>query len=76
MRVLIYHLWKWVDQSCVKKGKYSQACINRSRGHLRDKEKVYFYDGWPLNRGSIHIKCSMTGQEKGDIEVTTWAGLT
>jgi len=32
----------------------------------------------PLKRGSIHIKFSMTGQEKDDclIEVTTWAGLT
>ena len=39
---------------------------------------------WPLKRGTIHIECSMTGQEKkwlfntGDclIEVTVWAGLT
>jgi hypothetical protein len=28
-------------------------------------------------RGSIDMKCYMTGQEKGDllIQVTTWAGL-
>ena len=50
------------------------------RGHLWDKENVVFYDMWPLKRGSIHIKFSMTGPrlEKGDllIEVTVWAGLT
>ena len=22
---------------------------------------------WPLKRGSIHMKCSMTGQERGDL---------
>ena len=29
---------------------------------------------WPLKRGSIHMKLSMTGQEKGDllIQVTAW----
>jgi hypothetical protein len=26
------------------------------RGHLWDKEKVVFYDRWPLKRGSIHMK--------------------
>jgi hypothetical protein len=39
---------------------------------------------WPLKRGSIHMKFSMTGQEKkwpfhtGDclIELTAWVGLT
>jgi hypothetical protein len=29
--------------------------------------KVALYDMWPLRRGSIHMKFSMTGQEKGDI---------
>jgi len=24
------------------------------RDHLRDKEKVVFYDRWPLKRGSIY----------------------
>jgi hypothetical protein len=41
-------------------------------------------DRWPLKRGSMHMKFSMTGQEKGWpfniddclIEVTAWAGLT
>jgi hypothetical protein len=37
------------------------------RGQHWDKEKVVFYDRWPFKRGSIHMKCSMTGQEKGDI---------
>ena len=42
------------------------------RGHLQDKEKVALWDRWPLNRGSVHMKFSMTGQEKGDflIQVT------
>jgi hypothetical protein len=42
------------------------------RGHLSDKEKVAFYDWWPLKRGSIHMRFSMTGQEKCDflIQVT------
>ena len=48
------------------------------RGHIWDKEKVALYDRWPLKRGSIHIKFSMTEQEKGDllIQVTILAGLT
>jgi hypothetical protein len=35
-------------------------------------------DRWPLKRGSIHLKYSMTGQDKDDllIQVTAWAGLT
>jgi hypothetical protein len=43
------------------------------RGHLSDKEKVALYDRWPIKRGSIHMKFSMTGQENGDllIQVTT-----
>ena len=42
------------------------------RGHIRDKEKESRWDRWPRKRGSIHIKLSMTGQEKYDllIEVT------
>jgi hypothetical protein len=34
------------------------------RCHLGDKEKVTLWDRWPLKRGSIHMKFSMTGQEK------------
>ena len=43
------------------------------RGNLSDKEKVALYDRWPIKRGSIHMKFSMTGQENGDllIQVTT-----
>ena len=37
------------------------------RGHLWDKEKVVFQDGWHLKRGSYHKQFSMTGQEKGVI---------
>jgi hypothetical protein len=34
-------------------------------GHLWDKEKWSLYNRWPLKkRGSIHMKLSMTGQEK------------
>jgi hypothetical protein len=37
------------------------------RGHLWYKEKVALYDRWPLKRGLIQMKFSMTGQEKGDL---------
>jgi hypothetical protein len=46
------------------------------RGHLWNKDK------WPCKIGDllkeVHVKFSMTGQEKGDllIQVTTLAGLT
>jgi hypothetical protein len=48
------------------------------RGHLWVKEKWSFKTGDLLKKGSIHMKISMTGQEKDDclIEVTTWTGLT
>ena len=48
------------------------------RGHLWDTEKVTLLDRWPLKRGSIHMKFSMTGQKKGEplTQVTAWAGLT
>ena len=33
---------------------------------------------WSYKTGSIHMKFSMTGQEKGDllIQATAWVGLT
>jgi hypothetical protein len=34
------------------------------RGHFWEKEKVALYDRWPLKRGSIFTKLSMTGQKK------------
>jgi hypothetical protein len=37
------------------------------RGHHWNKAKVVFCDRRPLKRGSIHMKFSMTGEEKGDI---------
>ena len=37
------------------------------RGHLCDKEKVAFQDRRSLKRGSIHMKFSMMGHEKGVI---------
>ena len=48
------------------------------RGHIWDKEKVIFLRVWPLKRGSIHMKFSMTGQENSDllIQVTALAGFT
>ena len=30
------------------------------RGHLWDKEKVVFSGRWPLKRGAIHMKFSIT----------------
>jgi hypothetical protein len=40
--------------------------------------KVVFKERRPLKRGSIHMKFSMTRQEKGDllIQVTAWTCLT
>jgi hypothetical protein len=50
-------------------GQYSQK-----RGILWDKEKMVFLDKWPLKRGSIHMKFSITGQEKGDLLIQlSWA---
>jgi hypothetical protein len=43
------------------------------RGHLCYKEKMTLEDRWPLKRGSIHIKCSMKGQEKGDLLIQVTA---
>ena len=37
------------------------------RSHLWDNEKVALYGRWPIKRGSIHMKFSMTGQEKDDL---------
>ena len=42
------------------------------RGHLWDKEKVA-QDRWTLKRGSIHMKFSMTGQEKDDLLIQVTA---
>ena len=43
------------------------------RGHHCDKEIVALLDRWPLKRGSINIKCSMTGQEKGGLLIQVTA---
>jgi len=40
------------------------------RGHLWDKEKVVFSDRRPLKRGLIHLNISITGPEKGTLQVT------
>ena len=42
-------------------------------GHIWDKEKVAFQDMWPLQRGLIHKKFSMTGEEKGDLLIQVTA---
>ena len=57
-------------------GIYSPTCIKRSP--FKKKQKWYFKTGDLLKRGSIHMKFSMTGQEKGDllIQVTTCTSLT
>jgi hypothetical protein len=56
------------------------ACTNHQdivkpvlRGHLWDKEKVVFQDRWPFKRDSVHMKISMTGQEKGDLSIQVTA---
>ena len=43
------------------------------RGHLWDKENMTLQVRWPLKRGSIHMKFSMTGQEKYDISIQVTA---
>ena len=45
------------------------------RGHPWDKEKVALLDRWPLKRGSIHMKFSMTGQEKNDLLIQVTASI-
>jgi hypothetical protein len=48
-----------------------QTHSNTVRHVLRDRfwdhEKVALYGRWPLKRGSIHMKFSMTGWEKGEL---------
>jgi hypothetical protein len=36
-------------------------------------KKVALQDRWPLERASIHMKFSMTGQEKGDLSIQVTA---
>jgi len=60
----IYFSWKRIVG--ISDYMYKQNVILYSvkpvlRGHLWDEEKVVFKDRWPL-----HMKCSMTRQEKGD----------
>jgi len=43
------------------------------RGHLCDKEKMALLDRWPLKRGSIHLKFSITGQDKGGLLIQVTA---
>jgi len=43
------------------------------RGHIWDKEKVVLQDRWPLKRGSIYMKFSMTRQEKSDLLIQVTA---
>jgi len=43
------------------------------RGHLWDNEKVTLYGRGPLKRGSIHLKFSVIGQEKGDLLIQVTA---
>ena len=49
---------------------YSQTCIKRSPLGQR-KSGLLRQVTVPLKRGSIHIKFSMTGQEKGDLSIYT-----
>ena len=50
---------------------YSQTCIKRSP--LEQTKKGVFQEMWPLKRGSIHMKFSMVGQEKGDLLIQVTA---
>jgi len=43
------------------------------RGQLLYKEKVVLLDRWPVKRGSVEMKFSMTGQEKGDLIIQVTA---
>ena len=47
--------------------KYSQTCIERSQ------ENVALWDRWPVKRGSIHMKSSMTGHEKDNLLIQVTA---
>ena len=75
----IYHASKLIIQICllcsVNKTFYGVKLNALSiypvkpvlRGHLWDKKKGPYKNSKPLKRVSIRIKCSMTGQEKGDL---------
>ena len=43
------------------------------RDHPWEKEKMALKDRWPLKRGSINMKFSMTRQEKGDLLIQVTA---
>ena len=54
----------------VYQGLDSQTYIKR---YLKEKEKVVSWDRWPLKKGSIHMKFSMTWQEKGNLLIQVTA---
>jgi hypothetical protein len=55
--------------SCVSASRTSVTIAVKPvlRGDIWDKEKVILQYRWPLKGGSIHMKLSMTGQEKCDL---------
>jgi hypothetical protein len=48
-------------------GAYVHSVKPVLRGHTWDNEEVALQDRWPLKRGSIHMKCSMNGQEQDNL---------
>jgi hypothetical protein len=55
---------KWSEWNCLDLQKYNwliQCTVKPVlRGHLWDKEKVVVSGRWPLKRGAIHMKFSIT----------------
>ena len=60
------------DSALIDVCTYSQTCIKRSL-LIWDKANLVLWDRWPLKRGSIHMKFSMTEQEKGDLLIQVTA---
>jgi len=50
---------------------YSQTCIKGS--HLGQGKMWSYKTGGHIKRGSIHMKCSMTGQIKGELLIQVTA---
>jgi hypothetical protein len=73
-------------ESCLRQSKDYKISVVKSvlRSHLWEIKNGLLRRTGDLKKGSIHMKFSMTGQDKsglfntGDclIQVTTWAGLT
>ena len=70
MYIIVYvTCFKWYIYEIYERGRVKPVL----RRHLWDKEKVVLQEKWSLKRGSIHMKFTMTGQEKGELLIQVTA---